>query len=97
MALSVLCATIWFAPLCARAEFYRWTDARGQLRISNIPPQGVAIDGSLVPRYNPLSIESQQATLRARLKARDEALAATRVADQSVDEAGAESEEARSK
>ena len=55
----------------AQAGFYRWTDAGGQLRVSNIPPQGVAADGSVLPRYNPLSIAAQQARLRLRLEARD--------------------------
>ena len=67
------------ALLCAQAtsaEFYRWTDAHGRVRVSNVPPAGVRDDGSLAPGFNPLSIQAQHASLRARLAARDAELAA---------------------
>ena len=60
----------------AAAEFYRWTDAHGRVRVSNIPPRGVRADGSIAPGFNPLSVEAQRAALRARLEARDAELAA---------------------
>jgi hypothetical protein len=85
-----LCGVLAFlyGSVCC-ADFYRWTDTRGQLRISNIPPQGVAGDGSVAPRFNPSSIVGQQAALRARLKARDQALQAARDAAHSRQDAAA--------
>lgn len=74
---SLLLAVV--ALLCAQstsAEFYRWTDAHGRVRVSNVPPRGVRDDGSLAPGFNPLSIQAQHAALRARLAARDAELAA---------------------
>ncbi|MGE0860240.1 MAG: DUF4124 domain-containing protein [Gammaproteobacteria bacterium] len=71
------------ALLCAAptpAEFYRWTDAHGRVRVSNVPPRGVRADGSLAPGFNPLSIQAQHAALRARLAARDAELAAAAAA-----------------
>jgi len=97
LARRLCCAATLLAPLAVHAEFYRWVDAHGQVRISNIPPQGVAGDGSVVPRYNPSSIAAQQRQLRARLQARDEALAADAAADQSADERAAEVAGASSK
>lgn len=101
---AVVLLTLWAAALLvtrqAHAEFYRWTDTSGQLRISNIPPQGVANDGSVAPSYNPSSIPAQQAALRARLKARDAALQAASRAAQSAADAEGETPEfdaARSK
>ncbi len=67
------------ALLCAPAalaEFYRWTDAQGRVRVSNVPPRGVRDDGSLAPGFSPHSIQAQHAALRARLAARDAELAA---------------------
>ncbi len=98
--LFALCATTLLVNGTAHAEFYRWTDANGQLRISNIPPQGVASDGSVAPSYNPSSIAAQQTALRVRLKARDEALQAQSRAAQSILDPAGESPEfdaARSK
>jgi hypothetical protein len=86
LALVVISALSLLAPQCAQAEFYRWTDARGQVRISNIPPQGVNSDGRVAPAYNPSSIQTQQRVLRARLKARDQALQEIPAAHQSADE-----------
>lgn len=83
-----------------RAEFYRWTDAHGQRRISNIPPRGVAADGSVLPHFNPASIAAQQAALRARLKARDQALQAASAAQSAAEDAApatADFDTARSK
>lgn len=74
---SLLLAVV--ALLCAQAtpaEFYRWTDAHGRVRVSNVPPRGVREDGSLAPGFHPLSIQAQHAALRARLAARDAELAA---------------------
>ena len=90
MRLIGLCGVLTFlcGGVCS-ADFYRWTDVHGQQRISNIPPQGVAGDGSVTPRYNPSSIVGQQAALRARLKARDKALQAARDAVQSREDAPA--------
>ncbi len=87
----VLLAIALATPATARAEFYTWHDARGQPRVSNIPPRGVRADGSIDARFNPLSITAQQAALRDRLKARDRQLATERAALQSRDAADAES------
>ena len=87
--LLILCAAALLVGRAAHAEFYRWTDSSGQLRISNIPPAGVARDGSIAPFYSPSSIAAQQAALRARLKARDDALqAASHAAHSGADAAG---------
>lgn len=91
--LLTLCAAALLVGRAVHAEFYRWTDSSGQLRISNIPPAGVASDGSIAPSYSPSSIAAQQAALRARLKARDDALqAASHAAQSAVDAAGETSE-----
>ena len=95
--LRLCCAALLCAPLAAQAEFYRWVDAHGQVRISNIPPQGVASDGSVIARYNPSSIAAQQRQLRARLKARDATLAIDAAAAQSATDLSAEAVGAPSK
>lgn len=51
----------------ASAEFHAWTDAAGQRRISNLPPEGVRGDGGVRDGYHPLSVRAQHARLRARL------------------------------
>lgn len=85
---------LWVASLAvsvaAHAEFYRWIDTRGQVRISNIPPQGVASDGSVIARYNPSAIAAQQAALRKRLQARDAQMQLARDAQSAL--VGAQSE-----
>ena len=84
----------------AHAEFYRWTDAHGRVRISNIPPRGIAADGSVLPGYNPLAIGAQQAALRAHLKARDAELLAASAAQSAAEDAADDSpdfDNARSK
>ena len=63
------------APRAPQAEFYQWTDARGQARISNLPPRSVRTDGSTDPDHHAGSLAAQQAALRARFKQRDEELA----------------------
>ena len=63
------------APRAPQAEFYQWTDARGQARISNLPPRSVRTDGSIDPDHHAGSLAAQQAALRARFKQRDEELA----------------------
>ena len=61
------------APCSVSAEFYKWTDEDGQRRISNIPPQGVREDGTVVDTYHPYSIIGQHARMREKLE--DQALA----------------------
>lgn len=87
----VLFAIALATPAILRAEFYTWQDARGQPRVSNIPPHGVRADGSIDTRFNPLSVAAQQAALRSRLKSRDAQLAAARAAFQSGAATAAES------
>lgn len=91
---ALLAGLAMLACADAQAGFYRWTDASGQLRVSNIPPQGVAADGSVLPRYNPLSIAAQQARLRQRLEARDAQLRREQEAQSAP---AAELDEARTK
>jgi hypothetical protein len=55
-------------PRSAVAEFYKWTDEKGQSRISNIPPQGVRDDGTVVDTYHPNSIVAQHARMLEHLK-----------------------------
>lgn len=69
----------------AQAEFYRWVDASGRTRVSNVPPAGVRADGSIAPRFNPNSIAAQHARMRERL-AREES---ARRAAQDEDAGGA--------
>ena len=38
-------------PRPVPAEFYQWTDEEGQRRISNIPPNGVREDGTIVAQH----------------------------------------------
>ena len=73
--LLLLCALLALRSVGARAEFYRWTDAQGQARISNVAPRGVLPDGSIAPDYHPGSIAAQRTGLRARLRQRDQELA----------------------
>lgn len=79
----VLLATTLLVSAELRAEFYTWTDRNGQPRVSNIPPRGVGADGRIEGRFNPLSIEAQQAALRRRLRTVDAQLEADRAALQS--------------
>lgn len=66
---------VWLAALVAccagpgaGAEFYRWTDSDGAVRISNVAPPGVRADGSLRAGHHPYSLAAQHARLRARLE-----------------------------
>ena len=79
-----LFATTGLASSALRAEFYTWTDRNGQPRVSNIPPHGLGADGHIEGRFNPLSIEAQQAALRRRLKAVDAELDAARALQSSA-------------
>jgi hypothetical protein len=79
---ALLAVALLVTTTCC-AEFYIWHDARGQPRVSNIPPSGMRDDGSIRSDFNPLSIAAQQAALRSRLKVRDRQLAAARAALQS--------------
>ena len=55
-------------PRSVPAEFYQWTDEEGQRRISNIPPQGVNSDGTVLDTYHPYSIVAQHARMREQLE-----------------------------
>ena len=55
-------------PRPVPAEFYQWTDEEGQRRISNIPPNGVREDGTIVDTYHPYSIVAQHARMREQLE-----------------------------
>ncbi len=63
-----LAGAIMIAAFPASAEFYSWVDEAGQTRISNIPPQGIREDGSVVDTYHPYSIIAQHARMREKLK-----------------------------
>ena len=93
---AVVCVCL-LAPRAPQAEFYQWTDERGQARISNLPPRSVRADGSIDPEHHAGSLAGQQAALRARFQQRDEELARAAV-DQSAQVAPApELESARTK
>ncbi len=63
-----MAAAIMIAAFPTSAEFYSWVDEAGQTRISNIPPQGIREDGSVVDTYHPYSIVAQHARMREKLK-----------------------------
>ncbi len=65
---ATMAAAIMIAAFPTSAEFYSWVDEAGQTRISNIPPQGIREDGSVVDTYHPYSIIAQHARMREKLK-----------------------------
>ncbi|MCB1745814.1 MAG: DUF4124 domain-containing protein [Gammaproteobacteria bacterium] len=71
----------------AHAEFYRWVDADGQARVSNVPPSWVREDGSLKPNHHPYSIPAQHSRMRERLAREGAALAAAARDDTPADSA----------
>lgn len=79
-AAALLCV-VWLAvPAIARAEFYRWTDANGGARVSNVPPAGVRTDGSVERAYHPWSVAGQHARMRERLARQSEIIEAQQAA-----------------
>ncbi|MGE0482756.1 MAG: DUF4124 domain-containing protein [Gammaproteobacteria bacterium] len=76
MSRMLLASLLCLVSLSAQAEFYRWTDAEGHARVSNVPPAGVRADGSLARNHHPYSIPAQHARMRERLAREADALAA---------------------
>jgi Domain of unknown function (DUF4124) len=68
---AVSCLLLLAYPLSSSADFYRWIDAQGNRRISNIPPTGIRADGKVVPEKHPNSLAAQQARLRAKVAAEE--------------------------
>lgn len=68
-------AVLAAAAVPATAEFTRWRDVQGQVRLSNVPPPVVANDGRLRAGDHPLGADRQALQLARRLAARDAALA----------------------
>ena len=70
---AVPCLWMLSYPPSSSADFYRWIDAEGNRRISNIPPTGIRTDGRVTPQDHPNSLAAQQARLRAKFAAEEAA------------------------
>lgn len=64
----------------ATAEFYRWIDADGKPRVSNITPSGVRADGRVKKHHHPYAWHNQQQRMRTRLQRQARNLAAEQAA-----------------
>lgn len=63
----LLAAAAVLAAASAPAEFHRFTDADGEVHVTNLPPEAYTPEGQLKPEYDPRSIVYQHRRLRERL------------------------------
>ena len=67
-------------PIQVCAEFYRWTDAQGRERVSNLPPPAIGSNGHPEPNQHPWSVRSQHPAMRAELERQAASLEAAEAA-----------------